>query len=67
MKGAEVSLNQKYSPNGLDGKEICAIARYAGISNKVTSFGIYEYKPSKDDEMTSMLVCPNNMVFYRRG
>ena len=56
VKGAEVSLNQKFSPNGLDGKEICAIARYAGISNKVTSFGIYEYKPSKDDEITSMLI-----------
>jgi arginase family enzyme len=56
VKGSEVSLKQKYSPNGLDGKEICAIARYAGISNKVSSFGIYEYKPSKDDQLTSMLV-----------
>lgn len=62
VKGSEVSLNQKYSPNGLDGKEICAIARYAGISNKVTSFGIYEYKPSKDDEMTSMLI--SQMLWY---
>ncbi|WP_396602090.1 formimidoylglutamase [Algibacter sp. R77976] len=56
VKGSEVSTKQKFSPNGLDGKEICAIARYAGISNKVTSFGIYEYKPSKDDELTSMLI-----------
>jgi len=62
IKGAEVSLNQRYSPNGLDGKEICAIARYAGISNKVTSFGIYEYKPSKDDEITSMLI--SQMLWY---
>lgn len=62
VKGAEVSLNQKFSPNGLDGKEICAIARYAGISNKVTSFGIYEYKPSKDDEITSMLI--SQMLWY---
>ncbi|MGC1204619.1 MAG: formimidoylglutamase [Flavobacteriaceae bacterium] len=62
VKGAEVSLNQKCSPNGLDGKEICAIARYAGISNKVTSFGIYEYKPSKDDEITSMLI--SQMLWY---
>ncbi|MDP5157364.1 MAG: formimidoylglutamase [Flaviramulus sp.] len=62
VKGAEVSLKQKYSPNGLDGKEICAISRYAGISNKVTSFGIYEYKPSKDDELTSMLV--SQMIWY---
>tara|TARA_R110002096_G_scaffold299893_2_gene494645 strand:- start:1945 stop:3111 length:1167 start_codon:yes stop_codon:yes gene_type:complete len=56
VKGSEVSLKQKYSPNGLDGKEICSIARYAGISNKVSSFGIYEYKASKDDELTAMLV-----------
>ncbi|MFV9552495.1 formimidoylglutamase [Algibacter sp. PT7-4] len=56
VKGSEVSSKQKYSPNGLDGKEICAIARYAGISNKVSSFGVYEYKPSKDDELTSMLI-----------
>jgi arginase family enzyme len=62
VKGAEVSLNQKFSPNGLDGKEICAIARYAGISNKVTSFGIYEYKPSKDDDITSMLI--SQMLWY---
>lgn len=62
VKGSEVSLNQKYSPNGLDGKEVCAIARYAGISNKVTSFGIYEYKPSKDDEITSMLIA--QIIWY---
>ncbi len=56
MRSSEVSSKQKFSPNGFDGREICAIARYAGISNKVTSFGVYEYKPSKDDEATSMLI-----------
>ncbi len=56
VKASEVSSKQKYSPNGLDGKEICAISRYAGISNKVSSFGIYEYRPSKDDQVTTMLV-----------
>ncbi len=62
IKGSEVSRNQRYSPNGLDGKEICAISRYAGISNKVSSFGIYEYKPSNDDELTSMLVA--QIIWY---
>jgi arginase family enzyme len=56
VRSAEVSTKQKYSPNGFDGKEICAIARYAGISNKVSSFGVYEYSPSKDDDATSMLL-----------
>ena len=62
VKSSEVSLNQKYSPNGFDGKEICAISRYAGISNKVSSFGIYEYMASKDDEITSMLVA--QIIWY---
>ena len=56
VKSSEVSLNQKHSPNGFNGREICAISRYAGISNKVSSFGIYEYNPSQDDEATAMLV-----------
>ena len=56
VKSSEVSTKQQFSPNGFTGKEICAISRYAGISNKVSSFGIYEYKPSKDDDATSMLI-----------
>ena len=44
------------SPNGFDGKEICSISRYAGISNKVSSFGIYEYRSSNEDEITEMLI-----------
>jgi formiminoglutamase len=62
IRSSEVSVKQKYSPNGFDGKEICAISRYAGISNKVTSFGIYEYKPSKDDDATAMLIA--QIIWY---
>ncbi|MBO3099580.1 formimidoylglutamase [Gelidibacter pelagius] len=62
VKGSELSAKQKFSPNGLDGKEICAIARYAGISNKVSSFGVYEYHHSKDDHITAMLVA--QMLWY---
>jgi arginase family enzyme len=62
LKASEVNLKQKFSPNGIDGKEICAISRYAGISNKVSSFGIYEYKPSQDDEITSGLIA--QMIWY---
>jgi formiminoglutamase len=56
VKASEVGSKQKYSPNGFDGKEICAISRYAGISNKVSSFGIYEYQPSTDGVITAMLI-----------
>lgn len=36
------------SPNGFYGEELCRIARYAGISDKLTSFGIYEIDPDLD-------------------
>lgn len=37
----------KFVPNGFSGKEICALARYAGISDKVTSFGIFNHNNSQ--------------------
>ncbi|MDC1259443.1 formimidoylglutamase [Flavobacteriaceae bacterium] len=62
VESSNVSIKQKYSPNGFNGREICAISRYAGISNKVTSFGVYEYNPSQDDEATAMLIA--QVIWY---
>ncbi|MCF8715421.1 formimidoylglutamase [Joostella atrarenae] len=41
VKAAELGYAANTSPNGFDGREICAIARYAGISDKVTAFGLF--------------------------
>ena len=62
VRASELSSRQKFSPNGLDGKEICALSRYAGISNKVSSFAIYEYKSSNEDEITEMLI--SQIIWY---
>ncbi|WP_298902434.1 formimidoylglutamase [uncultured Psychroserpens sp.] len=62
VRAAEVGAKQKYSPNGFNGKEICAIARYAGISNKVSSFGIYEFKSTNELDATPMLIA--QMIWY---
>lgn len=56
IKSAEMSYRNNTSPNGFDGREICAIARYAGISNKVTSFGIYELKEFNEAPSAATLV-----------
>lgn len=37
-------------PNGFHGEEVCQIMRYAGISEKVTSIGLYELDPYRDQE-----------------
>ena len=36
------------SPNGFYGEEICQVALYAGLNDKLTSCGIYEYDPLLD-------------------
>ena len=35
-----------FAPNGFNGKEICSLSRYAGISDKVSSFGIFNHNNS---------------------
>lgn len=43
IQASELSTGKGYrSPNGFSGKEACAIARYAGLSSKVSSFGLFE-------------------------
>ncbi|MEO7978905.1 formimidoylglutamase [Flavobacterium sp.] len=32
-----------FEPNGFNGKEICSLSRYAGISDKVSAFGIFNH------------------------
>ena len=55
--------NNNAVPNGFYGDQICAISRYAGISRKVSSFGIYEYNPKFDHrEQTAHLVA--QMIWY---
>ncbi|HCV82512.1 MAG TPA: arginase, partial [Zunongwangia profunda] len=49
------------SPNGFNGKEICAISRYAGLSDKVSSFGVFEYN-SALGELSNMLLA--QMIWY---
>lgn len=38
-----------FTPNGFNGKEICSLSRYSGISDKVSSFGIFNHNDSKEE------------------
>ena len=46
IQASDMGLSGGFSPNGFNGREICAIARYAGISDNVSLFGIYEIENS---------------------
>lgn len=62
IKSSELSYRHNKAPNGFEGKEICAIARYAGISDRVSVFGVFEYKNDPQEEIAAMLVA--QMMWY---
>lgn len=48
LKSSDAPANALTSPNGLTGEEACQLTRFAGYSNKMTSFGLYEFNPYFD-------------------
>jgi formiminoglutamase len=55
--------NGNASPNGFYGEEACQITRYAGMSDKLTSFGLYEINPAFDtNKQTAHLAA--QMIWY---
>ena len=41
IRSSDLGFFSTFQPNGFDGREICALARYAGISDRVSSFGVF--------------------------
>lgn len=53
------------SPNGIFSEEACQLSRYAGISSKLSVFGLFEVNPKKDrDDQTSKLAAQIIWYFF---
>ena len=51
------------SPNGFTGEEACTLSGYAGMSDSISSFGIYGFDASKDvDGLTALQIA--QMIWY---
>lgn len=48
IKQADAPAHIKAVPHGFHGEEACQLARYAGISDKVSAFGLFETNPKYD-------------------
>lgn len=44
IQSSDFRSTVELSPNGFNSREICSLARYAGINNKVQSFAVYNFK-----------------------
>jgi formiminoglutamase len=63
IRQSDAPGNRNATPNGFYGEEACQIARYAGLSDKLSSIGFYEINPVCDiRDQTSHLVA--QMLWY---
>jgi arginase family enzyme len=63
VRASDAPGNGNASPNGFYGEEICQIMRYAGLSDKLTSIGLYEINPRLDRQaLTAQLA--GQMIWY---
>ena len=51
VKSSDSGNFTSFIPNGFSGKEICALSRYAGISDKVSLFGIFNHNNSAQESV----------------
>ncbi len=51
VKSSDSGNINPFTPNGFNGKEICALSRYAGISDKVSLFGIFNHNSSHQESV----------------
>ncbi|UAY51893.1 formimidoylglutamase [Ferruginibacter albus] len=62
IKHSDAPANE-ISPNGLTGEEACTLTRYAGMSDMLSSFGIYGYDVQSDvNELTAKQIA--QMIWY---
>jgi formiminoglutamase len=53
----------KTSPNGLTGEDMCTLTRFAGMSDQLSSIGVYGYNSRNDvDELTAVQIA--HMLWY---
>jgi len=67
VRNSEAPANNNATPNGLYGEDLCAIARYAGISDKVSSIGIYEYNSKYDNKTQTAQLIAQTIWYFIEG
>ena len=63
IRSSDAEGNPNATPNGFYGEEACQICRYAGMNDKLTSIGFYEFNPAFDrNGQTALLLA--QMIWY---
>jgi formiminoglutamase len=55
------------SPNGLSGDEACQLAFFAGHSNRISSFGVFDFHPVNDIHHTTAKLTSHIIWYFLEG
>ncbi len=64
VKGSDMPAQQGAMPNGLFSHEICRLARYAGLSDRLKAFGLFELNPDFDNDSGSGVFLGAQLMWY---
>jgi formiminoglutamase len=64
IRSADAPGNRNAQPFGLTGEEACQICWYAGLNEKLSSIGFYEYNPTYDDAHKKTAAVVATMIWY---
>jgi formiminoglutamase len=64
IKSSDAPGSKKAQPFGLTGEEACQICWYAGLNEKLSSVGFYEYDPECDDAHKKTAAVTATMIWY---
>lgn len=64
IKSCDAPGNENAQPFGLTGEEACQICWYAGLNEKLSSAGFYEYNPAADDPSHKTASVVATMIWY---
>jgi formiminoglutamase len=64
IRSSDAPGNANAQPFGLSGEEACQICWYAGLNEKLSSAGFYEYNPDRDDENKKTASVIATMIWY---
>jgi formiminoglutamase len=64
IKSADAPGSAHAQPFGLSGEEACQLCWYAGLNEKLSSIGFYEYNPSLDDARRKTASVMATMIWY---
>lgn len=67
VRASDCPASVSSNPNGFFGEEACQLARYAGMSNDLTTFGVYDLAATKDIEGRSAKLVSQLLWYFIDG